>query len=274
VNGFSTGGISGNVPTVEYRQAGLVLQVVPKVGPDGKIQMQVAAQKTTLDRNGVVLQGGTATTGEVRSPIIDGTTAQSTVTVSDQQTVVLGGLITKTTENVTRKVPWLGDLPVIGHGFRFDRSNEKRTELLIFLTPHIVTDDGVNELIKQVEAARLHWTECEAELLHGPIFAVPPTHMDAFEVPDNIPAETYPTFPQAPVNPPAPNPPAPNPPAPAVEEPVIQQMSGEQAAVNSQNNRVQTAGFATSSGRTGASSRNTLLPVRRREEPAPLRPVR
>jgi type II secretion system protein D len=274
VNGFSTGGISGNVPTVEYRQAGLVLQVVPKVGPDGKIQMQVAAQKTTLDRNGVVLQGGTATTGEVRSPIIDGTTAQSTVTVSDQQTVVLGGLITKSTENVTRKVPWLGDLPVIGHGFRFDRVSEKRTELLIFLTPHIVTDDGVNEMIKQVEAARLHWTECDAELIHGPIFAVPPEHVDAFEVPDNIPADTYPTFPQMQVNPPAPNPPAPNPPAPAVEEPVIQQMSGEQAAMRSPDNRVQTAGFATSSGRTGATSRNTLLPVRRKEEPASLRPVR
>lgn len=174
VGGFNQSTLGGITPVVNYADAGITLEVIPKVGPDGKIQLQVAAQKTTLDPQGVTIQGATATTGAVSSPIIDGTVAKATLTVADQETVVLGGLITKTTDTLERKVPWLGDLPVIGRGFRYDKVTQKRTELLIFLTPRVVRDPVEGEALKAIEAARLHWTECDAEEIHGPLFGLPP----------------------------------------------------------------------------------------------------
>jgi hypothetical protein len=74
---------------------------------------------------------------------------------------------------VTRKVPWLGDLPVVGHAFRFDQQRNDRTELIIFLTPRIVRRDHDAEMIKQVESERLNFFEQDVEAMHGPLFGVP-----------------------------------------------------------------------------------------------------
>ena len=94
------------------------------------------------------------------------------------QTIVIGGMITKSDETLERKVPWLGDLPLVGNFFRFDGTNTARTELLIFLTPRIIYGDADSELIKQVEAERLHFIESDAEELHGPLYSVPTSGLD------------------------------------------------------------------------------------------------
>ena len=74
-------------------------------------------------------------------------------------------------------LPWLGDLPYIGRAFRYDGTTSSRTELLIFLTPRIVMTDIDSELIKQVEAERMHFIESEAEELHGPLYSVPKSNV-------------------------------------------------------------------------------------------------
>lgn len=153
---------------IEYVPAGISLIVLPKIGSDGKIQLQVRAEKTTQLADTIALGPG------VNVPQIDGTTAISTITVSDNQTAVIGGLISRDDRQTTRKVPWLGDLPVIGHAFRFDSTSHQRKELIIFLTPRVIRNEMDNEELKVIEAARLHWTECNAEELHGPIFGLPP----------------------------------------------------------------------------------------------------
>jgi hypothetical protein len=110
----------------------------------------------------------------VTSPIKDITIARSVVSVPNGQTIVMGGMITKTDNTSERKVPCLGDLPLIGRAFRFDSKTTRRTELLIFLTPRIIKNDEDNEVIKQVEAERIHFLEEEAEAIHGPLFGVSP----------------------------------------------------------------------------------------------------
>jgi hypothetical protein len=115
------------------------------------------------------------TTGNViESPIINISTARAVVSVPNGQTIVMGGMITKSDESIERKVPFLGDVPLLGLAFRYDGVTTRRTELLIFLTPRVIRHDEDSELIKRVEAERVHFIEREAEEIHGPLYAVPP----------------------------------------------------------------------------------------------------
>ncbi len=85
----------------------------------------------------------------------------TTVSAASGQTIVIGGLITSNNTSVTRSVPWLGDVPVLGHLFRFDGSTNRRKELLIILTPHVIRGQEEGEYIKQVEMARMSWISCD-----------------------------------------------------------------------------------------------------------------
>jgi hypothetical protein len=92
---------------------------------------------------------------------------QTTVSAHDGQTVIIGGLINKTHGTVRRRVPVIGDMPVIGNLFRFDSETEGKAELLIILTPHVIEDEEDIERIKQMEAARINWCMADVLELHG-----------------------------------------------------------------------------------------------------------
>ncbi len=176
VNGFLPG-VNGSVgsPSIQQDDAGIILSVRPRISPDGTIVMQTIAQKSQYAPGNTVPIFTDINTGSVvTSPIKDVTIANSVVSVPNGQTIVMGGMITKSDSNTQRKVPWLGDLPLIGRGFRFDSTSSRRTELLIFLTPRIISSGEDNEIIKQVEAERIHFIVEEAEAIHGPIFGVSP----------------------------------------------------------------------------------------------------
>lgn len=176
VNGFTTNGAIGTlVPTVLRDPAGIILEVTPRITPDDRIVMQVHAERSNYDPNSN--RSVTLATG-ITAPVKEITTALTTISVANEQTIVVGGLIQKTDDLITRKVPWLGDVPIIGNVFRFDAHLCKRTELLIFLTPRIVKSNSVSEIIKQIEAERLHYTEEEAEAIHGPIFSAPASTLE------------------------------------------------------------------------------------------------
>lgn len=172
VTGVGQFGVSAS-PLIDIAQTGILLEVTPRITPEGIVVMQVVATKSALTGDGVPIFTDATTGNVIESPILDVTTAQTTVAVPNNQTVVLGGMITNDNQQLTRKVPWLGDLPVIGKAFRYESKSNRRTELLIFLTPRIVRDDMESELIKQIEAERIHFTEQLAEEIHGPLFAVP-----------------------------------------------------------------------------------------------------
>ncbi len=89
----------------------------------------------------------------------------------DGQTVILGGLITKNKTDFHRKVPWVGDVPVLGRLFRYDGVTNERDELLIIMTPHIVRpgNEAQAEEIKKIEAARMNWCLSDVIALTGDI---------------------------------------------------------------------------------------------------------
>jgi type II secretion system protein D len=163
-------------PIIQYDNAGIILTVQPRITPDGMIALEAYAEKSEYNLTagaGVTLisvPGGTSVT----SPIKSITRAEASVNVASGNTVVMGGMITSSDTVTTSKVPWLGDVPIIGQAFRYDQKVTSRTELLIFLTPRVIRDDADEEMIKQVETERIHFLQDEAEAIHGPILGTRP----------------------------------------------------------------------------------------------------
>jgi type II secretion system protein D len=153
--------------TVELENTGLILGVTPRISPEGMVVMEVDAEKSSIDPNeGVpisVIEGQA-----VDSPIVNVTTAQTTVSAASGETIVLGGLITTEEASVRRRVPYLADIPVLGQLFRYDSDTSRRAELLIFLTPRVVRNQEDLQRIKLVEAARMSWCLADVHALHGP----------------------------------------------------------------------------------------------------------
>ena len=173
-------------PTIERRDTGIILEVTPRITPDGSIVMEIYAEKSSLAPSGVAVFQDAATGNVIESPVLNVSIADTLVNVPNGQTIVIGGMITKGDSTLERKVPWLGDLPVVGKAFRYDSTNTVRTELLIFLTPRIIYGDADAELIKQVESERIHFVESEAEEIHGPIYSVPPTDQPSYGAPEHF----------------------------------------------------------------------------------------
>ena len=90
-------------------------------------------------------------TRELANPSVFNREITSKVTVMDSRTIVIGGLIRDDTQYIEQKVPFLGDIPLLGLFFRRTKKQRLRTNLMVFITPTIVTDD---EIIAQVTEER------------------------------------------------------------------------------------------------------------------------
>jgi type II secretory pathway component GspD/PulD (secretin) len=82
-------------------------------------------------------------------PIVDKRSAQTTLLIDSGQTVVLGGLRKKNVNKTVNKVPLLGDIPLICYLFRFEGEDTVNSEMLVFITPKIVTDSSLSDLEKK-----------------------------------------------------------------------------------------------------------------------------
>jgi general secretion pathway protein D len=143
-------------------EVGLIVGVTPRISPDNVVVMVIEAVKAEVGPEAEGIPVSISATGEVvRTPRINRTSASTTVLAADGQTIVLGGLITKSKAVISRKVPLLAEIPLLGAMFRYDGQVEKKTELLIIMTPHVVRTPADAEMIKQVEAARMSWCLCD-----------------------------------------------------------------------------------------------------------------
>ena len=153
----------GQVNTVELEDVGLILGIRPRISPDGMVVLDLDAEKSQVGPESEGIPVSVSAEGEVvRSPRVDITRAQTTVSAASGQTIVLGGLITKDHMATARKVPWLGDIPLIGPFFRYDSNSNDRRELLIILTPHVIRGPADVDYHKQIEMARMSW--CTADV--------------------------------------------------------------------------------------------------------------
>jgi general secretion pathway protein D len=124
--------VNGNLTfTYAFEDVGIVLTVTPRITANGYVTMEI--NQTAND-----LQGFTS----FNAPIINQRQADTTVSVKDGETIVLGGIIRSTVTSTTRKVPLLGDIPILGKLFQSTDKQNVQTELMVFLTPRVVRDDG------------------------------------------------------------------------------------------------------------------------------------
>ena len=160
----TNGVVTTNVVDVE---TGLTLRIQPRINDDGIVVMAVDATKSDLglDEDGTEIPNGDGKT--VIAKPINRTTAQTTISAKSGQTVVLGGLITKDDEVISRGIPWLRDIPLVGRAFEFNSTVQRRTELLVILTPYIVQEDEDYEMIKSIESQRMHWCLADVVDLDG-----------------------------------------------------------------------------------------------------------
>ena len=127
INTVSAGG--GAAQQTQFKKAVLALRVTPQITPDNRVIMDLEVSKDT--------RGDAAAQGQ---PAIDTSSVNTQVLVNNGETVVLGGIFEQTTQDGVNKVPLLGDIPILGFLFRNTTVRNEKRELLIFVTPKILSD--------------------------------------------------------------------------------------------------------------------------------------
>jgi type II secretion system protein D len=157
----------GQTNNIIYRDVGLILNLVPRISPDGLVVMQIMAEKSQVSTESGVPIGFSSTGQALNAPIIDTTRALTTISAMSGQTVILGGLIETTKNDIHRRVPIIADIPLLGNLFRYDSVTEGRREVLIILTPQIVYNKMDSDLVKQIESSRMSWILSDVVNVHG-----------------------------------------------------------------------------------------------------------
>jgi type IV pilus assembly protein PilQ len=112
--------------TTEWQSVGIKLNVLPVINVEKKINLKVEPEVSLV------------TEYRPEGPVIGTRRANTTVLISDGQTLVIGGLISETDMKTISKVPLLGDIPVLGEFFKRNYGDKQRSELLVFVTPHVI----------------------------------------------------------------------------------------------------------------------------------------
>ncbi|MBI4323169.1 MAG: type II secretion system protein GspD [Candidatus Omnitrophica bacterium] len=120
-------------PEIQFVDVGTKLFVTPRITRDGHIQLKIRPEVSTSK---------VEIFKDNRIPIVSTTEAQTNVLVKSGTTLVIGGLIDSKTEHAQSQVPLLGDVPLLGAAFRSRVDTKKKTELVIFLTPQIISPGG------------------------------------------------------------------------------------------------------------------------------------
>lgn len=124
---------AGSVQTsVAREEIGIDLQVKPRINPDGYVMMEIRQEVSNLTDSTVDVGQG------ISAPIFFRRIAETVVTVKDNETIVLGGLITSRNQSSETKVPLVGDIPLLGKLFSSQSDEMTRTDLLVVLTPHVL----------------------------------------------------------------------------------------------------------------------------------------
>ncbi|HMV04046.1 MAG TPA: type IV pilus secretin PilQ [Accumulibacter sp.] len=117
--------------SIAFRKANLSLKVKPQITPDGKIAMALDINKDTPSASFTTGAGIAIDTRHVKTEVL----------VDNGGTVVIGGIYTQTTRNNTQRIPFFGDLPYIGWLFKNREVIDDKTELLVFVTPRIISEN-------------------------------------------------------------------------------------------------------------------------------------
>ena len=127
------GGQGGSQQAVNFEKVGMELRARPSITPENKVDMDVNVEISSLTED-LVNSQPVRSTMETRTNMI----------VQDNQTLLLGGILFQKDSTVIAKVPFFGDLPLIGGLFRHNKLQQTNSELLVFMTPHVIDETAEN----------------------------------------------------------------------------------------------------------------------------------
>lgn len=128
----------------EYKDIGIKLKVTPKISPDGYVTMVLEPEISTKGDN-ITFGGAAGTT----VPTIDTENIKTTVLVKDGDTLLLGGLIKQSDSYTYSQVPFLGDIPLLGHFFKHKSKTIDKRNLIIFITPTVIKMENARDVTKR-----------------------------------------------------------------------------------------------------------------------------
>ncbi len=145
------------VSSIQYRDTGTILTILPQVNSAGLVNMEIRQEVSNV---------GVASFGDTNSPSFLSRETETTVVVRNRESVLIGGIIDERVERSRNGVPFLMDVPVLGRLFRVEQDKRERTELVILITPYVIRDRNeaqvvtkeftsrVNQLREMIESAR------------------------------------------------------------------------------------------------------------------------
>jgi general secretion pathway protein D len=131
------------IDTFEYKDVGITLEITPHISQGGLVRLEIDSEFTKL------IEGVTGTSAN--TPTTAKRQAQTVVSMMSGSTIVIGGLIRDDKTTVEKKVPLLGDLPLVGSLFRLQRDRMQKTNLLMFITPHVASSQEDLERITEMK---------------------------------------------------------------------------------------------------------------------------
>jgi general secretion pathway protein D len=140
----SSGGVTTPTATVEYRSVGIKLDITPKINSDKFINLKINQEISS--------EGTLAANGQ---PSFNTRQVNTEVVLKDNQVLIMGGLMRTDTTDTTKGVPFFKDLPYIGKLFGSESTSFKKTELMIFITPHVISNSDDSEFVTHEFKKRL-----------------------------------------------------------------------------------------------------------------------
>lgn len=141
----TSGGTSSILQTVQYRKTGVLLDIAAVVHSGQRVDLKITQE---------VSEAATTDTSEISSPSIFSRKVQTSLSLADGESTLLGGLISRTSNVGKTKVPFLGDIPLLGAAFQSRKAQSVRTELLMLITPYVVEDASQARAITEALRSR------------------------------------------------------------------------------------------------------------------------
>ncbi len=175
-------------PITEIRDVGTTLFLIPKINADRTVTIVISQDSSTVNEEGAVIPvaGQDGQIQEFPIDTVDTANLFGTVVAKDGMTVAVGGLIREGTTRTQTKVPVLGDLPVVGRLFRREYDQDIKTELVLLITPHVITTPAEGEAKTRWRMRHLSHHPQAEEFPH-PLPPGPPETAPSTPLPETLP---------------------------------------------------------------------------------------
>ncbi len=127
--------------TIEYKDIGIILSLTPRISDGGLVSLEINIEDSTVNTSAIPLGNLT------NVPVFGKKTAKTILSVMEGQTIILGGLISEQKEKITSGIPLLSKIPLIGGIFGFQDYKKKRDELILLMTPHIISNQSTSDAV-------------------------------------------------------------------------------------------------------------------------------